>query len=681
MRLFVRRALASAFALGAAASWSGCTPKKQTEYVAGISTQVQVPRDLRSVRVTVSIGGQVQLCRNYRAYNGQVQLPRSLGAYALNDPGLSGPVSYTIVGYAADVPEGEDGFCDLRTLGDSEPRILRRSTQPYLPEKILFLPMPLKYSCFDRDDCGDPSLTCKAGKCVSADTDPNTLPEYSPDLLDGSGGACFSIAACLGKNPKPAVVVDPNDCTYAVANTPSEPARLEGAPDVYPGDEPIGEGLNVVVTYDGGLVREVLDKDAEEGFIVPDPADPQKFRLVPGLCEMVKGVDDKGKPVPHRITGIHASELCRSKNKFQPICAADQAEQMADVGAGTGSLPPPDCVARELQPPESSLMIVVDNTASHGAFFDQAEAQAVQISLDDPAFSRTKLGLVYAPGPLACGAGGPDIPLELAATAKGKIIQSFAQYAPPAPDEQLVPGEPRFEGALARAYAAFDGEDIFRRAVLVFGNRDFNPPADQCTESAATPAALAEAAKQSAEAIDTYVLMLTKTPPGGDDAVANAQALTEANELALAGGSLVATDARLAEDKADAKELFQSIVESLATCVYDVRDPGPSADPRTDPSPPPADGTLSYLDPVFQRKFFIAPGQCAGEGAPGTGWGYGPHPLPGYKRIFLCQESCDQYRTVLKAASGFNLTFNKPAPAVPIFAHKPGCGPSPNPVP
>ncbi|MCU0681084.1 MAG: hypothetical protein MUF34_02270 [Polyangiaceae bacterium] len=679
MRLFVRRALASALALGAAASWSGCTPKKQTQYVAGISTQVQVPRDLRSVRVTISIGGAVQLCRNYRAYNGQVQLPRSLGAYALNDPGLSGPVSYTIVGYAADVPEGDDGFCDTPTLGDSPPRILRRSTQPYLAEKILFLPMPLKYACFDREDCGDPSLTCKAGKCVSADTDPTTLPEYSPELLDGTGGACFSIDACLGPRPKPAVLVDPTDCTYAVANTPSEPDLIDGAPDVYPGDEPLGEGLNVIVTYDGGLVREVLDKDAEEGFIVPDPTKPQRFRLVPGLCEMVKGVDDKGKPVPHRITALHASDLCRSKNKFQPICASDQLEQMTDVGAGTGTLPPPDCIARELSPPESSLVLVVDNTKGHAAFFDQAEAQAVQISLDDPAFSRTKLGLVYAPGALACSAGAPDVPLELTATAKGKIIQSFGQYTPPTPALPLADGAPSFEGALARAYEAFGTEDIFRRAVLVFGNRDFNPAVNQCTASGDGPAQLAQAAKTGGLDIDTYVLLLAKTQ--GDDA-ASSQALLEANALAVAGGGLEATDARQEADKADAKELFQNLVESLATCVYDVPDPPASADPFTDPSPPPADGTLSYLEPIFQRKYIIPPGNCSGEGAPGVGWGYGTQaPAPGVKRIFLCQDSCDEYRSVLKAASAFNLTFGKPSPAVPIFAHKPGCGPARDPEP
>ena len=646
-----------------------------------------MPRDLRGIRVSISVGGFTTFCRSYQAYNGIVQLPRSLGAYALNDPALSGPVTYTIIGYASDLPADEEfaleGCQDVQ-VGKSDARIIRRSRQPYIPEKTLFLPLPLKYACFDAADCNDPEQTCKAGRCVPADTPPETLPEFSPDLVDGTGGACFSVRRCLGA-ATPAVLVNPADCTYAVANTPSEPPRLDGAPDFLPGDS-LGEGVNVLISYDGGLNQEVLDKDPDEGFTVPDPAKPQQFRLAPGLCDMVNGVNlsnpAKPFPTPHRITAVRASEVCRAKGKFQPICAGDQLALMGgtETGGSSSGLAPPQCAARELKPPPASLMLVVDNTTGHGRFFDEAETRALQVSLDDPAFSRTSLGLVYAPGTLACEAGPPDVALEPTAAAKGKIIASFGQYTPPEPELPLVPGAPAFEGALARAYAAVsaeapNGEDVFRRAVLVFGNRDFEP-ADQCPASTATPASLAALAQAGPPSVDTYVLLLTQTP--GDNAASD-QALAEGNALALAGGTGAATDARSSGDKGNAQELFQNLVASLTTCVYDVADRPATADAPASPAPP-ADGTLGYLDPVTAQKYLIAPGTCAGEGAPGRGWGYGPDPRPGTKRIFLCQESCDEYRDVVKGASVFNLTFGRPAPAVPLFAYKRGCGPTPDPL-
>lgn len=667
-----RRSALVALALATAPIWPGCTAKKQTEYVAGVSTQVQVPRDLRAIRVGVSVEGFTVFCRSYRAYNGIVQLPRSLGTYAANDdPKIAGSVTYTIIGYSSDLPADEEfgleGCQDSKVNDSYDTRIIRRSRQPYIPEKILFLPLPLKYSCFDKTDCDDPEKTCKAGRCVPADTPPETLPEYSPDLIDGRGGACFSVTQCLGA-AKPAVVVDAETCTYAIANTASEPPRLEGAPDLIPGD-PLGEGVNVLISYDGGLNQEVLDKDPDEGFIIPDPAFPQRFRLAPGLCDLVKGIDgETGATTRHRITAIRASETCRAKSKFQPICADDQLALMggAELGGSNSSLSPPACAAQELVPPDSSLVVVVDNTKSHEGFFDKAESEAVQISLDDPAFARTKLALVYAPGTLACSAGAPDITLGPSRQVKGQIVQSFGQYAPGTRALELSDGPTAFEGALTRAYAvAAEPADDFKRAVLVFGNRDFNPPdaADQCIASPGSPATLAQDAKANGK-IDTYVVMLVNTP--GDD-LAGADALAQADALSLAGGTAASIDARSASDKGKALELFQDLVASLATCVYDVRDG----------SQPPEDGVLSYLDPLFGQKFTIAPGTCANEGAPGQGWGYGADPKPGTKRIFLCQESCDQYRGVLKGASAFNLTFGQAAPAVPIFAHKAGCGPTP----
>ncbi|MBK8214403.1 MAG: hypothetical protein IPK71_11695 [Myxococcales bacterium] len=70
------RTIATLAALGTSALvWSGCEGKKQTELVAGISTQVRVPKDLKTIRVDVLVGGTQVKCDSYRVFDGKVQLP------------------------------------------------------------------------------------------------------------------------------------------------------------------------------------------------------------------------------------------------------------------------------------------------------------------------------------------------------------------------------------------------------------------------------------------------------------------------------------------------------------------------------------------------------------------------------------------------------------------------------
>ena len=107
MRDSLRSSTRSALTLGAFAAtalvWSGCEAKKQTEYVAGVSTQVQVPRDLKAIRVDVSVGGVVQFCRGYRVYDGKVQLPRSLGEFPSQGKPGPDPITVTVSGFTEEL--------------------------------------------------------------------------------------------------------------------------------------------------------------------------------------------------------------------------------------------------------------------------------------------------------------------------------------------------------------------------------------------------------------------------------------------------------------------------------------------------------------------------------------------------------------------------------------------------
>lgn len=681
MRSSTRRAAASrAVALGAfaacAIAWSGCEAKKQTEYVAGISTQVQVPRDLKAIRIDVSVGGVVQFCRGYRVYDGKVQLPRSLGEFPSQGTPGPDPITVTVSGFTEEFSESTgNGVFDNCTaiapkVGDPSQgtRILRRSRQPYVADSILFLPMPLKYSCFDFKGCEDETKTCKAGRCVDATVDEKKLPKFTDDLIDGTGGGCFPASQCFAA-AAPAVVVDPSDCTYAVPNAPpSSPPQAEGAPpNPFPKS---GDGVNVEITYDGGLNREILDKDEQEGFLIPDPAGkPQQFRLAPGLCDLVKGFGapdatfPEGVPTEHRITAVRVSGTCRAKSPFQPLCANDQLVSMGldPDGISGNATPPAACKPTELKPPKSALLILADDTHNSDLFYKQAPDQTVGLPLSDPAFSQAEIGLSLFPGPGTCAANGsftPAVLPKLARLAKDDVKAQFTTSG--ANDGALLKptdAPVNLDGALRDAYA-FLGQPQFssyyRRAVLVLGNRGFDQAA--CGQ---TPAQRAATARTSNK-IDTYVLMLARNLQVVDPHAP----VPGSNELAVAGGTPGAYDARAS--KSPAQDAFQSIVNDLATCVYDVADAALR---------PKLGDVLTYSNPIDPSAPTVSlpfNAACSSEAAEGAGFGID---ATNDKRIYLCKASCNAYREVLRIASLYAAQNLQPAIAVPMFSHKTGCAP------
>lgn len=677
MRSSTRRALTvSAFA-ACAVAWSGCEAKKQTEYVAGVSTQVQVPRDLKAIRIDVSVGGVVQFCRGYRVYDGKVQLPRSLGEFPSQGTPGPDPITVTVSGFTEEFSEttGNSVFDNCTSVapkvGDPSQgtRILRRSRQPYVADSILFLPMPLKYSCFDFKGCEDETKTCKAGRCVDSKVDETKLPKFSEDLIDGTGGGCFQAGQCFAA-AAPAVVVNPDDCTYAVPNAPpSSPPQAEGAPaNPFPKS---GEGVNVEITYDGGLNREILDKDEQEGFLIPDPAKPQQFRLAPGLCDLVKGFGapdatfPEGVPTEHRITAVRVSGTCRAKSPFQPLCANDQLVSMGvdQGGVSAKAAAPAACKPIELKPPKAALVILADDTKNSDLFYKQAPDQTVGLPLSDPAFSKTEIGLSFFPGSGTCGAAGSFTLAEtpkLARLAKDAVKVQFANRG--ANDGALLKPQDspvNMDGALRDAYAFLAQPQFatyYRRAVLVLGNRGF----DQAT-CGQTPAQIAATA-HTTNKIETYVLMLARNTAISDNTIP----VPGSTELAIAGGTPGAYDARAS--KAPAQDAFQSIVNDIATCVYDVGDAA---------SRPKAGDVLTYSDPIDPTAPTVSlpfNAACSTEAVGGTGFGVDP---VNDKRLFLCKASCDAYRNVLRNASLYAAQNLQPAIAVPMFSHKAGCEPTP----
>jgi hypothetical protein len=644
--------------------WSGCEGKKQTEYVAGVSTQVQVPRDLKTIRVDLSVGGIVQFCRAYSVYDGKVQLPRSLGSFKTEGSSGTDPITLTVSGFTDEFsetsPNNQISACldNPAKVTPNGSRILRRSRQPYIPDRILFLPMPLKFACWDKD-CGE-DKTCKGGTCVDAATDASKLPDWRDDLIDGTGGACFKAKDCLAVAEPPAIV-NADDCTYALPNTPSAPPQVSGAPP-----NPIGpppgvpwDGLNVELTFDGGANTEILDKDPDEGFIVPDPNKPQQFRLAPGLCDMVKGIDASGNATTHRITSVRASGTCRPKSIFEPICS-DQ--QLAIVGADPTGVSPTatvkeTCTPTELKPPSAVLMVVADQTVDSANFYAQFAGGLASVSLADPAFEKTDIGLQLFPGPPLCQSNAftPEVPPESARKAKADVGAKFKAAVTPGPLRPSTPVD--LDGALRDTYAVLaDAKyaNYYRRAVVLIGNHGFD--AATC-DSGAPPKKPEERAgtAHTTNKIDTYVVELTAASTPGVTG-------TSGGAIAAAGGK-AEYDARGPGGGPTGQRAIRDIVNDLATCVYDTGKPVAQDMSKK----------LSYTDPLTGLSTVLSSNAaCTSAAAAADGWGNDPT-TPG--RVLVCGASCTNYRAVLSNAAAYANQNGQPALAVPMFVHTEACAP------
>src|SRR5579883_3109801 len=168
-------------------SAGGCTANQQTELVPGVVSQIQVPRTMKAIRVDVQPQGQQSTCfiRSVDPNTGGATLPRTLGIVPSGD--VSRLVTVTVTGYeiSDSDPMAPQALQDCLTSPfnngkyDASVKILRRTRQPYVDGRILFLPMPLRYACWEGEQCMD-TETCVAGKCQDALTDPHKLVDFDP---------------------------------------------------------------------------------------------------------------------------------------------------------------------------------------------------------------------------------------------------------------------------------------------------------------------------------------------------------------------------------------------------------------------------------------------------------------------------------------------------------------------
>ncbi|MEM6788009.1 MAG: hypothetical protein AAF715_10870 [Myxococcota bacterium] len=658
----LRRGVAGGLLLSLLAlPFSACS-NDPTQLVAGMTTQINVGRDLQTVGITVRLGGRFIFCQGYDVVEGVARLPSTLGVVPAS--GRNGevpvePVTIDVVGFRGDQTTAErfSEDCSLTqnfTPGDGDVRILRRRRMPYLPEEILYLPMPLRESC-DGVACGEDE-TCIGGVCEPADIDNGTLERYADDLVFGDTNTCFSPERCLPlPGSLPAVPVgDPTsadwDCTYRLP-LPAD------APEV------AGGQLNVEVIY-RSFNTEILDLDGQEGFVLADADDPTVFRLAENLCtSQIKRADPK-------IIGIRGAALCPAKRALQPICD-DELREIQQGGRSPGAEDDdPERAARctvslPLTAADSALYVLLDKSDSMREFFSPDSLQfALDLSLRNPVAAKTSIAFDYLSGNQTddiCSANPNPYETPLVAFGDAEAVQPViaAELASPTGGIDANDGDLDLEIALAGAYTALSGATsstgtFNRRAAIVVGNRQFEATCSMATD---TLADLAQTA-QTDEGLFTYVAVLEPgpTPPPGNPTA-------EGGAIATAGGTEVFDGV---SDPAEGALAVQQVLNDLGSCVYDLEAAENGATDFVgifdDIDAGEVTTELSYLDPVTLDRTDIDRNAMCTAATVDT--------VDGWNRegsvVRICGAPCAALRQTLDDTAAFFAVQAQPGPEVPI---------------
>jgi hypothetical protein len=602
----------------------GCR-EEATEIVGGVTTQIQVPKYLKTLGMAVQLGNQLESCDAYPVHDGSVQLPSTLGV--IPDPERDGvpsdPVTVHILGFRTEQPQFETD-CLLSQPPDAEAdgdvMVVRRRRLTYVPERILYLPMPLRESC-DSKSC-DPELTCVGGVCEDINVASDLLVDYQDSLVFGNTNTCFSLERCLSAGvTRPATLVDPDTCTFHVS-----------LPDGLP--VPAPESLNVQLVY-ASLGTEVLDLDEKEGFVLPDPADPTTFRLASNLCSSVFA---DGK-----ILNVLANTSCPAKRPLQPICDAD----LAGVLGGLNPFSTPDGYCTQglpLRATESALYVLMDRSSSMSDFFGPTSLkEALDATLSNPMAARIRVAFDLLPADAGdCAASPYDMPL----IAFDDVDLVQPQVADVLGDTgTLLADDPMLflDAAMTGAYQALSGltpvlsNNFNRRALVVVGNRDVW---EHC--GGATPVDMATQALASDD-IRTYVVLLEA--PGSAEQFGR-NPVVDGGDIAGAGGTTV----YLPGDSTAVHE----IVQDIGTCVYDA------------PGAVPTDAVISYRHPVTLALSNVEHNASCTDGANVSGWnqsGTGP--------VRICGDACNGLRQALTEGAAVAFQAGEPAASVPIIVRTP----------
>jgi hypothetical protein len=648
-------------------AWLGfaCSAQEPTEIVGGVTTQIKVPEYLRSVGITVQVGGRVRFCETYPVTGGLTVLPATLGLLGAAGLAPTDTVTVQVLGLRAEASAFDtDCFGIYAQQGAAEPGqddnrevlVIRRRRLTFVDGRILYLPLPLKESC--QDQACPEDQTCVAGACVPMDVNPKTLPDYHERLAFGTTNTCFNGDLCLPSAATfPAQLLDPATCTFHVQWSPE-------LPQPSPGD------LNVRMFYNS-FGSEVLDidptgsaPDQQEGFSFPDPDDPFTFQLAPNLCSTNYQKD--------RILAVEASAFCPAKRGYQPICeeySAPNPRSGAPAGS-PGGLGVGLCTIAALEPVESVVYVLMDRSFRMYPFYGDGGLRfAIELPLSSPVARRTSLAFGPLPAdPTQCGSNAyatPQVDFGGVADVRQPIADILSTLDSVLPDN---PPQVALEAALQGAYSAVANQPVLapdgfaQRAVVVISNRDIDVGA--CM-GGPTATALAQQAAQGANPIATYAVALGD--PNEDNPTADASTVASASALATAGKTRVFDGVA---DGAKGATAVLDVLTDLGTCVYRVN----RLDLGAIDLPPSA--LLSYVDPLSPSSSAVDIPYAAGCSATA------PSDVSGWAaeggRVRICGQACTALRNVVSRVTTVALQQKQQqpdqqfsAPPVPVVVSAP----------
>ncbi len=642
---------------------AACTSRKPTEIVAGLSTQMRVPEGLKAVGLTIQAGGRLRYCETYPVVDGTATLPATFGLLGQSgfERAPDGLVTLQVLGFrTSETNFADDCFISDGPLPDansSDPNeivVVRRRRLSFVNDRILFLPLPIKESCNDRD-CPVDGETCIGGECVAMDIDAALLPDYDDSLIFGNTNTCFDPTVCIPRSGSvPVLLVDPADCTFRAVWPASAPVPA-------PGELNVRMFYNTFGTEILDLDPASLDSSQYDGLSFVDPADPVVFRLAPNVC--------RSNYQENKILGLEASALCPTKRPYQPICDGTQGGASPDAGAGGGSNDDQRagiCTVASLSSAESAAYVLMDSSLSMGKFFGDGGLRfAVELPLQNPVARRTRLAFDLLPTAAAeCDAlpnandfATPRIPFQDVGTAREPIGDLLGDVGTVLADNPPLFMEAGMEGAY-RALAELEPLDSTRRfnrkALVVIANRDFG---GECATDGVTPAQRALAAFTSG--IYTYSVVL-ENEDGSD--TEEAQAVADAIGIATAGGTTVFNGVA---DETEGAKAVQEVFNDLGSCLYDVRGPL-TGDPVL-----PADATISYLNPLApsRTQVDISRNSACDETNQDTVSGFNQvdeDATVDALRVRICGQACEDLRNVLNDVAVVHGAQGNVAPPVPL---------------
>lgn len=689
----------AAFAIGA----SACSSARPTGVVAGMTTQMLIPRDLRAIRIMAkATSGALIFDQTYVVADGKVSLPATLTFAPTDGVGRGQSILISILGYEV-APEEEVRARDPLPVGmrdDAAPRILRRVVLGYDEGRVAYLPLNLSYSCLGVQ-CDRVGETCVAGKCVNQALDVATLPTYVEGLFEASSDGCFDATRCMSAMMPAQLANMPaldanvsasvlDRCTFRMPEKDGEGHALS---------LPAGTPINVRVVFGRANVddassmprAEILDYGTD-GFTVPDPSNPGVFRLSQGLCDAANAARSS-----NLTTGVYvaptaicrdgsctpAMPLCSTKLPTQSLCERD----LAKTGpAGTGGA---SCTETALTSSPSVMGLLIDRRDTlRGPLSSPMFSTLIGLPLSGSLLRNTQIALAFTP-PRGAGnacdnalvtslyrtpanfdtqgvdAGKPVFGIDW--TPAASAVTSFTALqrlpnllaGPPfafgVPDYiatyetfmQLNPAG--FDRALANGgfydaiRAKVTSSNAAKGALFLIGTREFE---GSCAPAGGARTAAAAAFANATTPLATYVLDIRDTNQGADIGGFASQA----RALATAGG----TEAFIASEGGNATakglEALTRAAVDVATCTYENVSGLATA------------SVLTYMG--LDDKLVSVPGNPSCSG--GVGW------KSEGGRVKLCETSCTDYRAVVRARGIVSALGGSPLDEVPIVLRS-GC--------